>query len=396
MNVLFCTLGYYPGVTGGAERQARLQAEELVRRGHRVTVVCARTGNLPSGWLGGVRIVRLRRFDRRPLTRMSYLLRLSVWLLAHVRDHDIVHVHLANLQADIAVLISHLYRRPCYVKVACGGSVGEVARLAPAARFSRWYGLRHADRVQVLSKEIRGELTAIGVREARIAEIPNGVDLTEFRPVPAEGKRRLRAELGLPESSRLVLFIGRLVDYKGIGDLFEAWPLVQGENRQLLVLGATEGQQINAPAGIIVRGWARSPLRYLQAADVFVHPSHADGMANAVLEAMACGCALVATEHGATDGFLTPDRDSLLVPVRDPEALAAALDRVLANPDLCTQLALGARESVRRYAISRIVARIVDEYGLLLAGSGAGAPSDRADHWPAVASPGVEELKASR
>ncbi len=274
--------------------------------------------------------------------------------------------------------------------------MGEVQRLAPAAKITRWYGLRHADRVQVLSPEIRAELTAIGVRDARIAEIPNGVDLTEFQPVSAERKRRLRAELGLPECSGLVLFVGRLVDYKGIGELLEAWPRVQSENRQLLVLGATDEQRIDAPAEIIVRGWTRSPLPYLQAADVFVHPSHADGMSNAVLEAMACGCALVATAHGATDGFLTSDRDAVLVPVRDPAALATALERVLRDPDLCAHLAAGARERARRYAISSIVTQIVDQYNMLLPGPEVAAHPHPVDHFQVMSTPGGEELEALR
>lgn len=368
MNILFCTLSYYPGITGGAERQARLQAEELVRRGHRVTVVCARTDNLGSGEIGGVRIVRLRRIDRRHLFRISYLVRLLAWLMRNGGNYDLVHVHLANLQADIAVAAARRHKRPAYVKVACGGAVGEVQRFRAMARLTRWYGLRHADRVQVLSDEIETELAAIDVPRARMVKIPNGIDLEQFRPLSAADRTRIRNELALSESATIVLFVGRLVEYKGIDDLLQAWLRLRDESARLVIVGATDEQELDPPPGVIVRKWVDSPLPYLQAADVFVHPSHADGMSNAVLEAMACGCAVVATEHGATHRFLTAEQDALLVPVRDRGALGDALGRVIRDSELRARLAATGRESAHRYALPGIVEQIEAQYKTMLAG----------------------------
>jgi glycosyltransferase involved in cell wall biosynthesis len=385
VNLLFCTLSYYPGITGGAERQARLQAEELVRRGHRVTVVCARTEDLDSGEINGVRIVRLRRINRRRLFRISYMARLLVWLLRHAYRYDLVHVHLANLQADIAVAVAHRHKRPAYVKIACGGAVGEIQRFRPMAKVTRWYGLRHADRVQVLSDEIGEELLAIGVRAERMIRIPNGIDLHEFRPLSAAARRSLRRQLELPEAAVLVMFVGRVIDYKGIQDLFDAWPRLQHEEARLVIVGATQEQRIDAPERSIVRGWVDDPLRYFQAADIFVHPSHADGMSNSVLEAMACGCALVATEHGATRGFLTADQDALLVPVSDSTALGSALHRVVVDGNLRERLAANARRAVGRYDLRGVVERIEHEYRLLGAPSSPGddrRADDRAERWP--------------
>jgi glycosyltransferase involved in cell wall biosynthesis len=385
VNILFCTLDYYPGVTGGAERQARLQAEELARRGHHVTVVCARTDRLRSGEIDGVRVVRLRRVERRHLVRISYLARLFVWLVRHGAGYHVVHVHLANLQADVAVLAARLHRLPSYVKVACGGAVGEVQRMRSVARLSRWYGLRHADRVQVLSKEIRSELTAIGVSERRMVEIPNGIDLERFRPISVAARGRIRNELGLPQEAVIALFAGRLVEYKGIADLFAAWPHVRVPDARFVIVGATDDRDLAAPAGVIVCRWARSPLPYLRAADVFVHPSHADGMSNAVLEAMACGCAVIATKHGATDGLLTDGADALLVPTRDPPSLAAALERLLADSGLRAHMASRSRAMVGRYGIGDVVNRIETEYRRMLAEAGAGDVDGRT-----TAKPGTE------
>ncbi len=382
MNLLFCTLWYYPDVTGGAERQARLQAEELVRRGHQVTVVCARTDNIGPEEINGVRVVRLRRIKRRPLFRISYLVRLLTWLALHGHEYDLTHVHLASLQADIAVAAAHRHSRPAYVKVACGGPVGEVRRFRSMAKLTRWYGLCHADRVQVLSDEIGEELRAVGVPPERMVKIPNGVDLTEFAPVSDDARLRLRNELDLPERAVIVLFVGRLVAYKGIYDLLEAWRRVRDDDARLVIVGATPERSLDAPHGVLVREWADSPLAYLSAADVFVHPSHADGMPNAVLEAMACGCAVIATEHGGTDGLLTGGRDALLVGVRDPDALAAALERLITDADLRHRLAANARKSVGRHAVGRIVDRIEGEYRAIVAPTGSPSPPSLGDQRP--------------
>ncbi|MGI8411702.1 MAG: glycosyltransferase family 4 protein [Solirubrobacteraceae bacterium] len=362
MNILFCTLAYYPDVTGGAERQARLQAEELVRRGHRVTVVCARAADAGSGELAGVRVVRLWRLDRRPFTRISYLLRLGAWLLHHVRGFDLIHVHLANLQADVAVLAARPWERPTYVKVACGGPVGEIVRLASVARLTRWYGVRHATRLQALSAEIAGELAEIGVRKERIVEIPNGIDVDEFTPVDDVQRAQLRTKLRLPRDTTVVLFVGRFVYYKGIDDLLRAWQEVNGNDVRLVIVGATKDDELDAPPGVIVRRWVKSALEYMQAADVFVQPSHADGMSNAVLEAMACGLPIVAFEHGATHDFIEHDRESVLVPARDTAALAAALNRLSNDALLRGRMGVAARQSARRYEVGRIVDLIEAEY----------------------------------
>jgi glycosyltransferase involved in cell wall biosynthesis len=361
VKILFCTFSYFPAVTGGAERQARLQAQELVRRGHQVTVVCPRSGRLSSETIQGVRVVRLCRIERWPVTRISYFARLFPWLLRHVGKFDLVHVHLANIQADLAVFAARRWRRPTYLKLACGGPVGEVQRLSGVARFTRWYGYRHADRIQALSSEIVDELVGIGVAEDRIVQIPNGIDMEEFAPVDDRRRRELRAKLNLPADQVTALFVGRLVDYKGIDDLLAAWPQVRQEDATLVVVGAT-GEAVTAPAGVIVRDWVQSPREYMQAADVFVHPSHADGMSNAVLEAMACGLPLVATKHGATHGLVEDGREALLVPARNPNALAAALRRLLREPTLRRKLAAVARQSAGRFGLAQVVDSIESQH----------------------------------
>lgn len=369
LRILFCALNYYPVPAGGAERQARLQAEELARRGHEVTVVCPSLDGRGSETINDVYVLRLRIIDRRPFRRLSHMLRLAVWIGRHVGAFDLVHVHLANLQADVAVAAARLQRKPTYLKVACGGRAGEIRKHARVAPVTRWYGLRHASRVQALSDEIEAELESIGISRT-ITRIPNGVDLHVFRPALPEERTALRRALGLPLDRTLALFAGRFARYKGVLDLLEAWNRV-GTDRATLVLvgGARTEDGIGSVASsedILVRPYTNDISTYLRAADIFVYPSYADGMSNALLEAMACGLAPIATHSGATDSLIQDGATGLLFEAGDVSRLVAALDRLIRDENLRRRIGGRAAERASSFAITSVVDRIEDVYRELL------------------------------
>ncbi|HJM88183.1 MAG TPA: glycosyltransferase family 4 protein [Dehalococcoidia bacterium] len=371
-RVLFCTLGYAPEPAGGAERQAQLQADALTRRGHDVTVVCATLIGMKSGRVGDVQVDRLRTFDvrRLPYVRhLVYALSLIVYLLLSVRRYDVVHVHLANYQADIAVVIAKLFGRPVYVKIAAGGFRGDIDRMSGIARLTRRRGLRGAARVQAISREIAEEVRALGIPEQRIVAIPNGIELEPFQSMVAAPDAR--AQLDLPPEQLLVLFQGRFAAYKGVPDLLVAWPILDAPDASLLFVGelATDEPLARVPQGdrVIVHGWTDRPRHYLAAADVFVLPSLAEGMSNALLEAMASGLAVVATRVGAADQMIEDGVDGLLVDAGDAVGLAGALGRLLDDAALRQRLGDAAAQTVReRYGISVVVDQIEEQYEHLI------------------------------
>jgi glycosyltransferase involved in cell wall biosynthesis len=338
----------------------------LVRRGYDVTVICPRTPGAKNDVINGVHVRRLPRMNRLPGRRVSYLLSLAVFIATNCRRFDLVHIHLANLQTDVIVPIAMLLGRPVYAKVACGGAAGEVRRLAAPARVTRWFGLRHATRVQALSSEIVGEMHEIGVRPDRIVEIPNGIDLDSFTPATQAEKRELRRKLDLPVDDVILLFAGRFARYKGVADLLAIWPDVAGESSTLVLVGEADTDK---PMGelpphprMIVRDFTNTVVDYLRAADVFVYPSFADGMSNAVLEAMACGLTIVASRSGATASMLRDEASALLFDAGDRAALSGALERVLGDEELRGRLSGGARDDVGRFAIGAVVDRIERVY----------------------------------
>ena len=375
LNVLFFTLEYHPGEAGGAERQARLQAEELVRRGHRVTVVCPRTPGQRSGTVSGVEVLRLPKLASPPLRRISYLAALLPWLIARGRRFDLWHVHVASAQADLVVSVGLLLRKPTYVKIASGGKTGEVQDFDPVGWATRRVGLRGATRVQALSDEIADELAQIGVDSERIVRIPNGLDLVAFTPADARRKGLMRDKLDLPRDRPIALYAGRFAEYKGIGDLLDAWAPIPASEGLLVLLGGRghEDEPFPVPRdgpGFVTREWTASVVEYLHAADIFVYPSHQDGMSNALLEAMACGLAPLATSIRAVDGLLEDGRNALLVPPFAPTALSRSLLRLLRDRGLREEIGRAAARTAGDYAIGDVATSIERVYRELLRTSG--------------------------
>jgi glycosyltransferase involved in cell wall biosynthesis len=216
-------------------------------------------------------------------------------------------------------------------------------------RLDRSLVLNLVDRVVVSSGVMAQHLDRMGV-STQIEVIPNGVDLERFRPVEDElGKARLRCALGLKSDWEVVLAIGPITERKGIDALLEAFGRICRENSEahlVLVgprqdLGAPEFHRrlqdlisrTDAPDRIHFTGPVSNVEDYLRAADLFVFPSRREGMPNVVLEAMACGIPVILTPFlGLPDEFGTPGKHYVLTDWK-PEALAADIRDLLAQPD---------------------------------------------------------------
>jgi glycosyltransferase involved in cell wall biosynthesis len=378
LRILFCTLGYDTLAAGGAERQARLQAEELVRRGHRVTVVAPLLEGARSETINGVEVRRLPMIDRRIIRNVTYLPCLAAYLMVRMRRFDVIHVHVANLQADVAAIAARLLRRPLYVKVATGGPLGEVQRFRRVSRLTRYLGLRSAARVQAISDEIESDLLSIGVSRARLLRIPNGIDLTDRNDRGDGADPGERARLGLPGDAVVTLFVGRFAVYKGLDDLLAAWARLRGRRpRRLVLVGQRNGAPDHAVAqsdDVLIRPWTADIGAYFRAADIFVLPSHSEGMSNALLEAMACGLPAVATRVGAAETMIEHGRNGVLVEPADPEGLGQALGRLIEDPATRRSMGLAAAASIKdRFDIRGVVDAVEAAY-FEIAGSGRRRP----------------------
>lgn len=208
------------------------------------------------------------------------------------------------------------------------------------------------DRVIALSEQWNDTLSGM-FPGARVTTIPNPVEL------PASPSL---LEMKPPTA----LFLGRIVEAKGVIDLLYAWQevLESVPSAELIFAGAGGIDAARAVAdqlGILGRvtfaGWVGGDqkLHLLRRASVFVLPSHAEAMPMSVLEAMAFGLPVVATRVGGIPHAVRDGRDGLLVEVGDVASLAAALTAMLGNRALCAAMGASARERVTQHFAADIV-----------------------------------------
>lgn len=308
-----------PTIGGAARCVADLAVDQLAR-GWDVTVVCPPDGTLP----GELDAAGVPRVDwpavRQPGPSTVIELRR---LAGALRDHPngVVHLH-----ASKAGLVGRLLLRGKRPTIFQPHGWAFHAVDGPVAMASTWWcrwGARWADALVCVSEAERRDGVAAGIR-ARWRVVPLGVDLGRFHPeVP-------------PPGTGVALCVGRLVERKGVGVLLDAWSRLRPEGVSLLVAGDGPDRarlEAAAPASVRFLGERADVDRLMAEADVIVQPSLAEAMSLTVLEAMAAGRSVVATDVGGSREAIGEDAGAV-VPPGQPEPLADALAARLESASL--------------------------------------------------------------
>lgn len=211
--------------------------------------------------------------------------------------------------------------------------------------------------------------------EGRVRCIYNGVDLDRFSPrQPPEG---LRASLGLPNGPPVVASVGRFVAYKGYGHLLEAARLVQDirpgvhwvlvGDGELRVDLENRCRDLGLQAQVHFPGWREDVPDILALGDLFVLPSLAEHFGRVIIEAMAMGKAIVATNAGGVPEIVVHGETGLLVPPGQPKALAEAVVRLLEDPARAGRLGVaGRRRAKDTFSLSQHVGAVEALYSEVL------------------------------
>jgi len=343
---------FFP-LVGGAERQAQSLSQALVRKGHQVFVLTRRIrGTESRSEVDGVPVFRV--FARGP--RLGFPCASLAFLVGQRRRYEIIHVHTLDSPAILACIAKRLLARPVVVKLRGADKTKRYTKTWAGRRIWRFLR-RNVDCFVAVNQAIKNELISAGVDRERIRLIPNGVDTTVFVPVNEEEKAALRGRLALPEEG-IAIFTGRLIQGKGLRVLLEAWAAVHPRlpgARLLLAGSGPERARLEAVATSLgIRGTIsflgecpHDRIReYLQASDVFVMPSRAEGISNAILEAMATGLAVAATRISGITDLIDEGKNGLLFDVDDKGQLATLLVRLLGNSEHRRRLGRAARATV--------------------------------------------------
>ena len=252
-----------------------------------------------------------------------------------------------------------------------------------------WFNKYGAERHLFVSQALMDEVCA---KSERLARSPWAV-VHDGLPMPPEAtagdRQQARGRLGLVADRLLVTFAGQIIERKGVIDLIRAWPALDqslAERAELLVVGddlqgdgsyRRDVEQLaranHCPARFV--GFQKDVGDWLLASDLAVVPSHVEPLGNACLEAMAYGLSVIACAVGGIPEMVVHEQTGLLVPPRSPDLLAAALGRLLADPDTRQRFGrAGRRRCEEKFGLEAHVRFVLREYSLVVRGGARSGP----------------------
>jgi glycosyltransferase involved in cell wall biosynthesis len=334
----------------GGQRQVWLLARELGRLGVEQVVVTGGDSELGRRLKGSA--VRVR-----PAAWRAGLDPRVIWpILQEVRHRRaVLHAHDAHA-LTLAGICSSLTRAPLIV-----------TRRVDFHLRKRGYWSR-ADRIIAISQAIADVLAADGIRRERITVVHSGIPLDATRRTPRLG---IRDQLGLPREARVAANVAALVPHKDHATLVSAAKRLEGRFPNLHWVVAGQGhlrealqaeiEALGLAGRVHLIGQIDEPERLIADADLFVMSSREEGLGTAVLDAMALGIPIASTSAGGLPELLGNEA-GLLVPPRDPGALASAVARILDDPELRQRLTGRAGTEVLRFSDRRMAEEVGSVY----------------------------------
>ncbi|MEO8287338.1 MAG: glycosyltransferase [Chloroflexota bacterium] len=280
--------------------------------------------------------------------RATYDIPALIALVRYVRKHkiDIIHTHL--LAGDVMGRITGFLTRRPVVSTIHNGRIDLDHEPRHRQWLEKWTARIWCRKLVVVSELLREEVAEwFGVPESRVAAISNGVDTERFRAGPNFDRAGTKRTL-LGGDFPLVINVARLVPQKGQRFLIEAARIVAARypevrfafvgNGELRADLERQAEDAGIAGNIVFLGFRADVADIMAVSDIFTLSSLWEGMPVALLEAMAAGCPVVATDVGGVSQLVQPGVTGLLVPPADAEALANALLQCLDDPERTRQM----------------------------------------------------------
>ncbi|HEU5182560.1 MAG TPA: glycosyltransferase [Candidatus Polarisedimenticolia bacterium] len=351
----------------GGEVQTLLLARGLSERGH-VSLLAAPAGSRLEA-LG-----REAGLETVPLVARGELDPAGAWRLA--RDWkrfrpDLLHYHTSHA-ITLGTIASYLAgRRPA----VASRRVSFPLSRNPVARFKYTH---RVDRVLAVSGGIRDLLVRAGIPASCLRVVHSAIDLDRFRTLRSRGE--IRSELGFSSTDFVIGTVGHLASHKGHRVLIEAAARAASRARcRYLVAGTGECEaalkeavrRLNLQDSFRFVGFLERVEEILPGLDLFVFPSlSGEGSPAALKEAMACSVPVVASRISGVEEVSRDGVEALLVPPGDPAALAAAVDMLASDRELCLEFGRRGRQRAREFGVDRMVLATESAYREVLGSTG--------------------------
>jgi glycosyltransferase involved in cell wall biosynthesis len=349
---------------GGAERLLYTNLKQFDRERVRSTVITVYPH--ATHWLEpiealGIPVVPLNCQNTREIPKGIKNLR--TWLLAN--KPDLIHTHLwaANIIGRIAgrltgtPVISSIHNPDHEEQAWADGADVSLIKRKIVRGLDRWTAKAGNDRLIAVSDYVKQSANRhLRVPLESIDLVYNPIDIDALTDAPSTSRAELLSACGLPPDSIILLNVARLSPQKGLVYALRALPAIRHRfpSAHLVSVGATtdprwteqlerEATELGVKDHFHVMGARRDVTHFLRACDVFIFPSLYEGLGIALIEAMAAGCACVASSAGPIPEVVSDGEDGILVPPADADAIAAAVCRLL--EDESERLRLGTAAS---------------------------------------------------
>jgi glycosyltransferase involved in cell wall biosynthesis len=268
----------------------------------------------------------------------------------------------------IAVKCKKRYNKPLVVTLH-GEDITKYSKMLFLKSLSKFI-LKRCDKIICVSKSLKNEIYKTNLSKKDIEIIPSGYNIERFRPLDTKKCRKI---LDLPENKTIILFVGHLIERKGIMYLIKALKILSEKNKEFLCYIVGRGvlekslklmtSQLQLKNKVIFAGQKNPdeiPI-WMNACDVLVLPSLNEGLPNVLSEAMACGKPVVATNVAGTPELVTKDV-GLLVKPKNVNDLAKKITLALNKKWDKGKLLKRARE----FSVTNSVKKLIDIYRSLL------------------------------
>ena len=378
MRICFICSGFGE-VHGGAQRQLSKLIYELSGRGCQIYLLSRRS--ITTRTVPHTNLVLIPDFfaSIRILSALSFILFSMLWITRNRRNIDIIHAIQMYSNTTIGVLAKIFFRIPVVTKITATNELGEVSTIKKLPFSSiRMKLLNRVDRFIAITSQTKHELLAFGIEEPKIASIPNGVLLSKKLSFNPEDKQMARAKLGII-AEKTAIYLGRFSEEKNIDIALLALAQLKkeeilGDFKLLLVGGGGDYRNIEDKLKNIIATECldqfvhfipsvENVYDYLVASNIFVLLSTSEGLSNALLEAMACGSTILATDIDANRDLLKNGHNSLLVKVRSVEETAQAFRIFIRDGVDSEQFGKNARIVVEKnYSMPAVAKKHLDLY----------------------------------
>lgn len=375
MKILQMIPAFYPAMAyGGTVKSAYYLSKELVNRGHDVAVYTSDTFDeyrRVNDSVADIDCITVHYFKNisNMLAWRRFIINPGVIpaLRKNIRDYDVIHIHgYRNFQNIFVHYYAKKYSIP-YILQAHGSLPYYDQKSFIKKSFDFFYGnrlLRDAKKVVALTKMEAEQYMNMGVPETNIKVVPNGIDLSEYQRLPQKGQ--FRRKFNINNKEKIVLFLGRIHEIKGIDLLIEAFSFIIKEykNVKLVIAGPDDGylsiikSQINnlrIHDKVFFTGpiYGQDKITAYIDADIYVLPSRDDMFPNTVLEAFACSTPVVVSKRCGIYEFVK----NVCYGVNfDSNELKDAILALLKDSDLRARLGREGRELVmKQFDLSEIV-----------------------------------------